>query len=334
MESLKSFEWVRDTAGYRLAWMPKRGGKAYWLSRSEEDWSDEYEVERSSPLEISTTQYAGEKRISKAGVYIAGQRQWLNRRNPDDLWCGEVVRPFDSDEVVSLNLLRTGSTLKGWLDFTNKYGLIGHIPILDRWHLFGKEKRTFIAQVEHEGGWHHLRNVLFRIYEYYPAIRDRDSAFLSSFITWFSEDAVHEDRGNKISGTRITPAIAMRGKYRMNAQYFESMSRPDLFVPAAIAISDHVNRYLEKSVSLEISFDPKSLQFKSSFRYGSLGAAIVAEAVEFVAGRFEARACNVCSTWFRIGARHKRKDRIFCSAACKMRDYRARKSAVPNLKVA
>jgi len=203
--------------------------------------------------------------------------------------------------------------------------------MLDRWHLCGKEKRTFIAEIEHEGEWHHLRNVLFRIYTYYPAIRDKDSEFLSNYITWSSEDAVREDTGASILGTRITPAIAMRGKYQMNAHYFESMSRPDVFVPAAIVISDHVNRYLKKSLSLEISLDPKSLRFKSSFRYASLGAAIVAEAVEFVAGRLEARACSVCGTWFRIDGSHKRRDRIFCSAACKMRDYRARKSCAPNL---
>lgn len=310
--------------------MPKRGGKAYWISRREEDWSEKYEVERSSPLEISTAQYAGEKRVSKAGVYIAGQRQWLNRRKPDDSWRGEVVRPFDSDEVVSLNLLRKGNTLKGWLDFTNKYGLIGHAPVLDRWLLCGKEKRAFIAEIEHEGEWHHLRNVLFRIYKYYPAIRDRDSEFLSNFITWSSNDVVREDRGLEISGIKIAPAIAMRGKYRMNARYFENMNRPDVFVPAAIAMSDGVNQYLEKSLSLEISFDASSLEFSSSFRYGSLGSALVAEAVEFVAGRLEARACNVCGTWFRVGVSHKRKDRIFCSAACKMRDYRIRKSAVPS----
>ena len=314
--------------------MPKRGGRAFWLSGPCNDWSDKYEVERSSPLEISTTQYAGEKRVANAGLYVAGERQWLNKRKPDDLWRWEVVRPFDTDEVVSLNILRTGSTPKGWLDFTNKYGLIGHTPVLDRWHLGGKEKRAFIANTDHEGEWHHLINVLVRIYEYYPAIRDRNSGFLSSRITWFSDDAVHEDRGQTALGMRLAPAIAMRGKHKKNAHYFENMSRPDVLVPAAIVLSDRVNQYLEKSLSLEISFDPKSLEFKSSLKYGSLGAAIVAEAAEFVAGRLEARECSVCGTWFRIGASHKRKDRIFCSAACKMRDYRARKSVVPNSRLA
>ncbi len=326
MESLKSFEWFRDLGGYRLAWMPKRDGKAHWIRRPGDGWSEKYDVEQTSPLQISTTQYAGEKRVANVGVYIAGQRQWFGKKTADDLWEGEIVRPFETDEVVSLNLLRAGSTLKGWLDFTNKYGLLGHRPILDRWHLSGREKRTFIAEVEHESEWHHLRNVLFRIYEYYPAIQNRDSAFLNNFITWESNDIVREDRGLEIDGIKIVPAIAMREEYGKNAQYFDFMNQSDVFVPAAIAIKDCVNSYLEKSLSLEISFDPKTLQFTSALQFGSLGAALVAEAVELVVGRLEARACSVCGTWFRVGANHKRKDRIFCSAACKMRDYRTRKS--------
>lgn len=326
MESLKDFETVRDAAGYRLAWMSKAGGKAFWISRPG-DWLEKYEVERSSPLNISTTEYWGEKRVARAGVYITGQRQWLNTRKRDELWQGEIVRPFNSDHVVSLNLLRAGNTVRDWLDFTNKYGLIGRSPTLGRWFLSGKDKRTFIAETEHEGEWHHLRNVLFRVYEYYPAIQNRDFAFLKNFITWESDDIVREDIGLKVGGIKITPAIAMREKHGMNARYFEVMSKPDVFVPAAIAIKDYVNSYLEKSLSLEISFDPKTLQFISSLQFGSFGAALVAEAVELVAGRLEARACNVCGTWFRVGANHKRKDRIFCSPACKMRDYRARKSA-------
>jgi hypothetical protein len=119
-------------------------------------------------------------------------------------------------------------------------------------------------------------------------------------------------------------AIAMRGKYDSNAHYFKYMKRPDLFTPAAFVLRDDINRYLEKSISLQASFDPKTLEFSSSLQYGSLGAALVAEALEFMAGHFEARQCAVCGSWFRIGSDQMRRDRQFCSAACKMRDYRAR----------
>jgi hypothetical protein len=179
----------------------------------------------------------------------------------------------------------------------------------------------------HEGEWHHLKNVLSKIYDDYPAIKRRDSTYLSKVIKWDSDNVVREDRGLKVGRTKILPAIAMRGEESSyNAHYFQYMKRPDVFAPAAFSLRDRVNSYLEKSLSLEISFDPKSLEFASSIRYSSLGAALVAEAVEFMAGHFAAQQCKVCGSWFRIGADQMRKDRIFCSAACKMRDYRARKS--------
>src|SRR5262249_38860357 len=182
----------------------------------------------------------------------------------------------------------------------------------------------FIYDVEYEGECHHLTKVLSRIYNDYPAIMKRDSEYLSEIIKWESESIVREDRGLKLAGTPIQLAIAMRGdstSCSYNAAYFEHMKYPDLFTPAAFALRDDVNGYLDKALSLELSFDPKTLEFTSSLRYGSLGAALVAEAVEFMAGHFEARQCAVCGSWFRIGADQMRRDRIFCSNACKMRDY-------------
>jgi hypothetical protein len=208
--------------------------------------------------------------------------------------------------------------------------MTGHQPALDEWHLtgrgVGKDKRRFICGIEHEGEWHYLRKILRRIYRYFPAIKKRDSKFLSKFITWDSDDVVREEWGPILGKTNLRMAIAMRGKHDFNSHYFEHMKRPDVFVPAAFVIRDEVNRYMEKALSLQTSFDVKTLEFSSLPRYGSFSAALVAEAVEFMAGHFEARQCAVCGSWFRVGAGQMRADRLFCSAACKMRHYRARKS--------
>lgn len=260
MENLKAFEWYRNTSGYRLAWMPRRGKKAFWITQPADVWGDEKQViERNSELHISTTEYQGEKRIANSGIYIADLRQTVHPGKTDEIPLFEAVHPFQSDDLVSLNLLRTAHSPQGWLDFTNKYGMIGHRPILDRWHMGEKKGQWRIYEVEHEGEWHHLTGVLSRIYQDYQAIKKRDSVYLSKIIKWDSDNVVREDRGLTIAGEKIRPSIAMRGRYRNNPHYFEHMKRPDVFVPAAFSIRDHVNRYLEKSLSLEISFDPKSL---------------------------------------------------------------------------
>lgn len=77
--------------------------------------------------------------------------------------------------------------------------------------------------------------------------------------------------------------------------------------------------------SIEMNFDMPHLKFISSIRYSSFGVALIAEAVEFIAGHFEAKQCVVCGSWFRSDAAQRRRDRLFCAAACKMRDYRHRK---------
>jgi hypothetical protein len=71
MESLKNFESRRNVTGYRLAWMPQRGKRAYWVAEPKDDWSGKHAFDRTAKLEISTTQYHGEKRVAKQGLYIA-----------------------------------------------------------------------------------------------------------------------------------------------------------------------------------------------------------------------------------------------------------------------
>jgi predicted RNA-binding Zn ribbon-like protein len=116
----------------------------------------------------------------------------------------------------------------------------------------------------------------------------------------------------------------MRGKYKMNSHLFKHFKKPDVIGPAAFALSSFVNGYLKKAVSIELNVDPSSFEFKTTLQYQSLGAALVSEAIEFMAGHFEAKQCKVCGSWFRVGVSRNRRDRIFCSAACKMRDFRAR----------
>src|SRR5690349_5813271 len=101
MESLKTFAWRRDIAGSRLAWLPPKGGKAFWIEQPDRGWSQKQIIDRSTKLDISTSQYHGEKRIPKAGIYIASYQQTLNFRKPDELPVSEVVKPFETDELVS-----------------------------------------------------------------------------------------------------------------------------------------------------------------------------------------------------------------------------------------
>jgi hypothetical protein len=324
MESLRNFEWHRDVAGYRLVWLPPKGKKAFWIDRpSSVIWPKVHEIDRATELDVFPGETKGEKDILKRGAYIAGFRQTIHRRKSDETAHVEIVRPFETNELISLNLLKTAHTPQGWLDFTNKYGMIGRESIHEHWFLGGKDKYSFIYQVEHQGEWHRLTRVLSRIYNDYTAISKKDAVYLSRIIKWESDCEVREDRGIEIQGIKIRLPIAMRG---CNENYLKHMNRPDVFVPAALSLRDYVNEYLEKSISLKLSFDTESLRFQASIHYGSFGAALVAEAIEFMAGHFEAKQCVVCGSWFRMGATQTRKDRIFCSAACKMREYRARKS--------
>ncbi|HEX9211057.1 MAG TPA: hypothetical protein VF901_11140 [Bradyrhizobium sp.] len=270
-------------------------------------------------MSIATTLYRGEKRPARPGLYIAAHRM---HPNSDDSPSHVAIRPFEGDELVSLNLLNSAGSPKAWIEFSNRFGMLRTEK--ERWHLTGRDRRLFLYSVEAEGEFHHLCNVLWRIYNYYPAMRTGDADLLGRFIEWDSDDVVREKWGPVLGGIQTRPAIAMKGFTVEEDIAISRMNKSDLIAPAAFSIQDHVNRYLKDALSLEVTFDQQELKFTPSLRYGSLGAALVSEAVDFMTGRFEARQCKVCSSWFRIGHERMRQDRVFCSAACKMRDYRKR----------
>ena len=102
MESLKSFEWYRNTTGYRLASMPRRGKDAFWVTEPCNTWLGKHILDRSAKLHISTTQHQGERRMANQGMYVGHTVQILNRGKPDDVPEFEIVRPFQSNELLSL----------------------------------------------------------------------------------------------------------------------------------------------------------------------------------------------------------------------------------------
>jgi hypothetical protein len=321
MESLGAFEWLRDPTGYRLVWLQQHSKNGYWATTADK-WSGPHPIDSLLKLEIRSWQTRGER--AKSGLYLAGFRHDLNVKNAKI--ASEAIKPFASEELVSRNLLESDSGPGRWIEFTNKYGLLSSGDSPEACYVVGRDKRWFMYQsASHESEWHHLRRTLFKIYNYYPAIKAKNSRYLSQFIHWESDDVVREDEGIHLGKHRIRWPIAMRGKSEVDSHLFSHFKRPDVIGPAAFALSKFVNRYLKQSVSIELSVDTSNFEFAPTLKYHSLGAALVSEAMEFMAGHFEAKQCKICGSWFRTGVGRNRRDRIFCSAACKMRDYRSRK---------
>jgi hypothetical protein len=307
--------------GCRLAWLPQSKKNAYWVTTLD-GWSGPRAIDRSIKLEITPWQNQSER--VRSGLYVVGFRYEPYIKN--SIIPTERIKPFTGEELVSRNLLEADSGPVSWLEFTNKYGPLSFRDDQDACYAAGRDKRQFMYQLaSHAGEWHHLRRTLFKIYNYYPAIRARDSKYLSQFIFWESDDVVREDDGRYLGKHRIRLPIAMRGKSKMDSQLFDHFSKPDVIGPAAFALSKSVNSYLKRAASIELNVETSTWKLAPTLKYHSLGAALVSEAIEFMTGHFEAKQCKICGSWFRIGVSSNRRDRIFCSAACKMRDFRSRK---------
>jgi hypothetical protein len=240
MESLVTFEWMRDPTGYRMARLPQRQKNAFWVTAVNE-WSEHGTTDRSTKLEIRSWQRRSEK--AKPGLYVAGFRHDINIKNAKIP--SEPIKPFSGEELVSRNLLESDSSPDSWLEFTNKYGPLSSHDDEDACYVAGRDKRWFMYEsAAHEGEWHHLRRTLFKIYNYYPAIKAQDTKYLSQFIHWESDDVVREDEGLYLGRHKLRWPIAMRGRTEVDSHLFNHFKRPDVIGPAAFALSKFVNRYL------------------------------------------------------------------------------------------
>src|SRR5690349_4756848 len=126
MESLKNFRWRREVNEPRLAYLAQRGKNAFWVKDAGLQWDRGHTLDKATKLIIATSQYYGEKRIPKSGLYISGSRQTFHRNRADEMSPSEIIRPFVSNELISKNALQMSGSPQGWLEFTKKYGLIGH----------------------------------------------------------------------------------------------------------------------------------------------------------------------------------------------------------------
>lgn len=194
MESLRQFEWHKDPEGYRLVHVAPRTRRIHFVKPTKEwDITPQKDESKARELNIRTTVYWGEKRPPKAGLYIAGYRYYPNIKN--NKTSHVTVRPFENDELVSLNLLNHSRSPEAWIEFSNKFGMLGTES--ERWYLVGRDPKVFMYDVEPEGAFHHLINVLARIYWYFPAVQSKDTEHLRKFIWWDSDDSVRELWGSQ-----------------------------------------------------------------------------------------------------------------------------------------
>jgi hypothetical protein len=98
----------------------------------------------------------------------------------------------------------------------------------------------------------------------------------------------------------------------------------DVLMPASFLVQRWVNRHLEGNASPQLRYDVRSGKRVIQIVPENLLAAMWLQFAQAIAGNRTYRACKECGRWFEISVEGDgfRINRLFCSDACKSRDYR------------
>lgn len=108
-----------------------------------------------------------------------------------------------------------------------------------------------------------------------------------------------------------------------------SEDKSDLHKVALKILQNTTNEQLSGRLSANLSPQSDSGELVLSLRPTSLIGAIWLQFAQAVSNHTEFRRCTVCGSWMEISENASRRDKSYCSDACRMRAYRARKASKP-----
>lgn len=130
------------------------------------------------------------------------------------------------------------------------------------------------------------------------------------------------------------PELAERFMYMGSDRDYSRSTASPLVSVATRVVAGTINQVLDKRVSPFLSPDIVGSRPVMRFYPNSLLAALWFQFAQAVTGNKDYRQCRDCRHWFEVSAEDDARTarRLFCSSACKSRDYRRRKDRAVELR--
>jgi hypothetical protein len=120
----------------------------------------------------------------------------------------------------------------------------------------------------------------------------------------------------------------------VHADWLNVLKPRDLFAPAFAFIETKVNQHLGADVSAQLLLDTKSKRLCLEVIPRSFSAFLWLQFGRAVAEGKEYSRCLTCRTYFEHSAETARTNRLFCSNACRSKNYRERQEKARRLQAA
>ena len=181
----------------------------------------------------------------------------------------------------------------------------------------------YVAEGEPFSYWAREIDAMRQAAAMWDAVQERNAEALLGSIAW-RDDGVYFLR----AGTDDEPIST----HTVHPERLGWLRRGDLFEPAVLWLADRLNARLERSLPAIFQWSPERPgELHLFYIPGSLIEAMWLQFAFAVDENRDYRKCLQCGTWFELAPDKARANRLFCSSACKSRNYRERKARAQDL---
>lgn len=248
--------------------------------------------------------------------------RWITDGVPVDArWGQRLYHPLENPVLFRI-FATTDPTEHGVKEFADKFGLLvaTSTVVLPDDHPFAGQ----LAYAESLSNWHHHIREMRLTMAVWDAVLNRDIDALRSMLRV-------EPGGRDVHGQQV--AVYRCGGFGFPGDdfpvtYLPAVAAGDLATVAVAHVHQILNSWLQNAVVPSVvvaASDSLKLQWRPLHLLGAMWLQF-ALAVD---SHKQFRPCANCGTWFEISADGSRASRQYCSDACRMRAYRARKAGTP-----
>jgi len=191
-----------------------------------------------------------------------------------------------------------------------------------RIELSGGEE-PIIAEGEPLSFWLSEMDAIRHAVAIWDAVRARNAEALAQCIRWRDDGVYYE-----CASAKAEPIST----YADHPEFLRWFRKGDLVEPAILWLLGRLNARLERRTPALFQWSPERPgELHLVYIPGSLIEAMWLEFAFAVDESKDYRKCPQCGTWFEIAPDKARANRLFCSSACKSRNYRERKARAQEL---
>lgn len=166
----------------------------------------------------------------------------------------------------------------------------------------------------------------------------RDMATLKRYIKWDGTNAVwYRHPRSRIPNVALDmpelfeTLISRKGSETYWKDTFQSLTPGDVIKPALFYVQNEVNASLERTVVPSLLWDSNHLAMKLCLNPATLLGCLWLQFADDINNNTLYRECLQCGTPFAIGPGTARMTKLFCSNACRSKNYRERQAKAQRL---